>query len=226
MNPTVAVVLAAGKGTRMKSAITKVLHPCCGKPLVAWPVDAVLAAGASSVVVVTGHGKELVDAELVGRFGDRVKPVHQTEQKGTGHAAQMALPAIDGFTGTVLIVYGDCPLLSVESLTAVVELRARTQAPVAMWTTRVAAPKGYGRIVRGKDGLLERIVDEKDASPEQRKLTEINPGVYAVDAAFLRTALSKLEANNAQGELYLTDIVAIARAEQRAVPTFEVDAVE
>src|SRR3954470_1116748 len=118
MTPVAAVVLAAGKGTRMKSAIPKVLHPACGKPLVAWPVEAALAAGAAPVVVVTGHKSELVDAELKGRFLDRVKTVHQTELKGTGHAAQMALPLIQGAAGTVLILYGDCPLLSAQSLAA------------------------------------------------------------------------------------------------------------
>jgi bifunctional UDP-N-acetylglucosamine pyrophosphorylase/glucosamine-1-phosphate N-acetyltransferase len=223
--PVAAVVLAAGKGTRMKSAIPKVLHPACGKPLVAWPVEAVIAAGAAPVVVVTGHGREHVEAALTGRFpGARM--AHQAEQKGTGHAAQVALAALEGFSGTVLIVYGDCPLLTSTSLAALVELRARMGSPVALWTTRLQDPTGYGRIVRGKDGLLERIVEQRDASPSERAVDEINPGVYAVDATFLRAALGKLKANNAQGELYLTDIVALARDEGRAVPTLEVPAEE
>ena len=224
--PVAAVVLAAGKGTRMKSAIPKVLHPACGKPLVAWPIDAVMAAGAEPIVVVTGHRHDLVNAELKGRYGDKVKTVQQSEQRGTGHAAQTALPLLEGFSGTVLIVYGDCPLLTSHSLVGLVEMRARTGAPVAIWTTRIAAPAGYGRVVRGKDGLLERIVEERDASDAERAIDEINPGVYAADAVFLRAALAKLKANNAQGELYLTDIVAVARAEGRAVPTHEVPSLE
>ncbi len=220
--PVAAVVLAAGKGTRMKSAIPKVLHPACGKPLVSWPVESVLVVGASPVVVVTGHRHDLVDAELAGRFGNRVKTVHQTELKGTGHAARMALPLLEGFTGTVLLVYGDCPLLTGQHLAGLVDLRARTGAPVALWTARAPDPTGYGRIVRGADGLLERIVEHRDASEAERAVDEINPGVYAVDAAFLRAALDKLEPNNAQGELYLTDIVALARTEGRGVPTYAV----
>lgn len=223
--PVAAVVLAAGKGTRMKSAIPKVLHSACGKPLLAWPVEAVIAAGAAPVVVVTGHGKEHVEGAVAGRF-PAVRMAHQGEQKGTGHAAQIAMGALEGVTGTVLIVYGDCPLLTSSSLSALVELRARMGSPVALWTTRMKDPTGYGRIVRGKDGLLERIVEQKDASNSELAIDEINPGVYAIDAAFLRTALGKLKANNAQGELYLTDIVAIARDEGRAVPTLEVPSEE
>jgi bifunctional UDP-N-acetylglucosamine pyrophosphorylase/glucosamine-1-phosphate N-acetyltransferase len=225
-----AVVLAAGKGTRMKSSIPKVLHPACGKPLLAWPIDAVITAGAAPVVVVVGHGKDLVEAELAGRYpeggGAALRAAIQSEQKGTGHAAQIALTALERFQGTVLIVYGDCPLLTAASLTSLVELRARMGSPVALWTTRVADPTGYGRVMRDKDGLLEKIVEQKDASPAERAINEVNPGVYAVDAAFLRTALAKLKGDNAQGELYLTDIVAIARAEGRAVPTLEVPSEE
>jgi bifunctional UDP-N-acetylglucosamine pyrophosphorylase / glucosamine-1-phosphate N-acetyltransferase len=225
--PVAAVVLAAGKGTRMKSAIPKVLHPACGKPLLAWPVEAAMSAGASPIVVVTGHGREQVEAELRGRFGDRpVRTAHQAEQRGTGHAAQIALPALEGFTGTVLLLYGDCPLLTTPSLLALVELRIRTAAPVALWTTRLADPRGYGRIVRGQDGLLERIVEERDAAEHERAVDEVNPGVYAVDADWLRQALPRLRDHNAQKELYLTDLVAIARQEGHGVPTLEVPAQE
>jgi bifunctional UDP-N-acetylglucosamine pyrophosphorylase / glucosamine-1-phosphate N-acetyltransferase len=226
MPSVAAIVLAAGKGTRMKSALPKVLHPACGKPLVAWPVQACLDAGASPVVVVLGFGRELVEVELKRRFGDRAKPAVQAEQKGTGHAAQMALPALDGFSGTVLICYGDCPLLSAERLQALIDMRHRTNAPLALWTTRVDDPTGYGRIERDKDGILSQIVEQKDADERQRKINEINPGVYAVDAAWLRSALSQLTPNNAQNELYLTDLVAIARREAHTVPTIEVPSVE
>ena len=206
----------------MKSALPKVLHVACGRPLLAWPIEAVLAAGAAPIVVVTGHGKQLVEAELAGRFGAAVCTAHQSEQKGTGHAAQMALASLADFHGTVLVVYGDCPLLTSTSLLALVDLRARTGAQVALWTTKVTDPRGYGRIVRGADGLLEKIVEHKDASPAELALDEINPGVYAVDAGFLRSALARLKGDNAQGELYLTDIIAIARADGHGVPTYEV----
>jgi bifunctional UDP-N-acetylglucosamine pyrophosphorylase/glucosamine-1-phosphate N-acetyltransferase len=225
-----AIILAAGQGTRMKSALPKVLHPACGKPLFAWPVEAALAAGASPVVLVVGHGRDQVEAEGGRRFGDKVRFAVQSEQRGTGHAARMALPALgassSGFNGTVLVLYGDTPLLTVEKLVALVELRVRTGAPLALWTTHLADPTGYGRIVRGPDGLLDRIVEHKDATEAQRKIDEVNPGVYAVDAAFLRTALSSLQANNAQGEEYLTDVVAQARAIGHGVPTLEVPAEE
>jgi bifunctional UDP-N-acetylglucosamine pyrophosphorylase/glucosamine-1-phosphate N-acetyltransferase len=217
-----AVVLAAGKGTRMKSNLPKVLHPAGGKPLVAWPVEAALGVGASPVVVVTGHGRDAVEQELARRFGDRVRTAHQAEQKGTGHAAQVALPALDGFEGTVLIVYGDTPLLTVESLRALVRLREEAGAPVAMWTTHLDDATGYGRVVRGPEGRLERIVEHKDATAEQRQIREVNPGMYAADAAWLRGALSRLDDNNAQKELYLTDIVALARKDGHLVPTLDV----
>jgi bifunctional UDP-N-acetylglucosamine pyrophosphorylase/glucosamine-1-phosphate N-acetyltransferase len=225
--PVAAVILAAGQGTRMKSTLPKVMHRTCGKPLVAWSVDAARAAGCARVVVVVGHGKAVVEGELRARYGADVALAVQAEQKGTGHAAQMALPALEGHSGTVVILYGDCPLVTPASIMALVELRQRTGARLALWTTRVANPAGYGRIVRGKDGLLDRIVEHKDATESERRIDEINPGVYAVDAAFLRSALSELAPNNAQGELYLTDLVAIARKDgSGGVPTLEVGAEE
>ncbi|MCC7071616.1 MAG: bifunctional UDP-N-acetylglucosamine diphosphorylase/glucosamine-1-phosphate N-acetyltransferase GlmU [Deltaproteobacteria bacterium] len=221
-----ALVLAAGKGTRMSSALPKVLHPACGKPLIAWPTEAALGAGASPVVLVLGHGGDVVERAVRRRFGDTVRTARQEAQLGTGHAARVGLEALGAWSGTVLIVYGDCPLLTSEHLAALVDLRHRTAAPLALWTTRVDDPHGYGRVLRGSDGLPERIVEEKDATPEQRRIDEINPGVYAADAAWLRTALGRLTPANAQGELYLTDLVAAARADGRGVATLEVDAKE
>ncbi len=221
-----ALVLAAGKGTRMRSALPKVLHPACGKPLVAWPIDAALAAGAAPVVVVVGHGGDVVEQVVRRRFPAGVTTARQAAQLGTGHAALVGLGALGEWHGTVLIVYGDCPLLTTERLAALVDLRHRTAAPLALWTTRVDDPRGYGRVLRGSDGLPERIVEEKDATPEQRRINEINPGVYAADAAWLRGALGRLTPANAQGELYLTDLVAAARHDGRGVPTLDVDAHE
>ena len=219
-----ALVLAAGKGTRMKSALPKVMHAACGKPLLAWSVEAARAAGAQPVVVVVGHGADVVQSMLQQRFAAGVRTALQSEQKGTGHAAQVGLAALGDHSGTVLILYGDCPLLTGESLAALVELRARTGAPLALWATRVDDPRGYGRVLRGADGSPDLIVEERDATAEQRRITEINPGVYAADAAWLRGALGALTPNNTQGELYLTDLVAQARASGHGVATLEVDA--
>ncbi len=219
------IVLAAGKGTRMKSETPKVLHAVLGRPLFAWPIEAALTLEANPVVCVTGHGRELVDAALVSAFGDVVRCVHQLEQKGTGHAAQIGMTALEGFSGTVLILYGDTPLITAESLRALIDAREQAGAPLAMWTTRIADPTGYGRIVRDDKGQVTAIVEHKDADETVRAIDEINPGMYAVDAAFLRDALAGLSSDNAQGELYLTDIVARA-AQQGAVPTVEVSAEE
>jgi bifunctional UDP-N-acetylglucosamine pyrophosphorylase/glucosamine-1-phosphate N-acetyltransferase len=207
-----SVVLAAGKGTRMKSARPKVLHPVLGKPLVDWVIDAVFSAGATDVVGVVGHGAEAVTAELRARYGSRVGTVVQADQRGTGHAVLCALPAIPDDVDDVLIVCGDTPRLGAEQLRALVDQRRTSNALVAMWTTIVSEPRGYGRIARDDAGAVQSIVEEKDATPAQRAITEINPGVYCVQAAFLRASLPKLTPNNAAGELYLTDIIALAVA--------------
>jgi len=219
-----AILLAAGKGTRMKSALPKVLHTVLGKPLVSWAVDAVVAAGASDVVAVVGHGAEQVTSTLRHRHGARVQTTVQAEQRGTGHAVLCALPAVPDDVVDVLIVCGDTPRLGAAELTALVEQRRRLQSLVALWTTTVDAPKGYGRIVRDGDQRVRAIVEEKDATDDQRALREINPGVYCVDAVFLRRALPRLTAENAAGELYLTDLIALAVAEDaRSVSALVVD---
>ncbi len=205
-----AIVLAAGQGTRMKSDTPKVLHAIAGRPMVAWPVEAALAAGAERVVVVVGHGREEVEAALAARFDARVSTAVQAEQKGTGHAARCALPALEGFDGDVVILYGDVPLIEPEAIEA---LRAtRMRGPLALLTCRAPDPRGYGRILRDASGAVIGIREHKDASPEELAIDEINPGVYAADARFLRESLDALRADNAQGELYLTDVVHAAAA--------------
>jgi bifunctional UDP-N-acetylglucosamine pyrophosphorylase / glucosamine-1-phosphate N-acetyltransferase len=222
MNALRSVVLAAGKGTRMKSALPKVLFPLCGRPLCAWPVDAARAAGAD-VVVVVGHGADQVKARLAELYPDgRVTTALQAEQKGTGHAVMQALPALAGYDGTVLLLYGDTPLVTADGLRALAEKKGA--APLALWTTRLPDPTGYGRILRDDQGRLIRIVEQKDASDVERRIDEVNPGIYAVDAAFLRRALSSLTTQNAQGEYYLTDLIEIARREGHDVVTLTVDA--
>lgn len=202
-----AVVLAAGQGTRMKGEEPKVLHEVAGRPMVAWPVAAALAAGAERVVVVVGRGRGEVEAALAARFDARVRTAVQAEQRGTGHATRCALPALEGFEGDVVILYGDVPLIEPEAIVALGDARARARGPLALLTCRVPDPTGYGRVLRGLEGAVTAIREHRDASDEERAIDEINPGVYAAEVGFLRAALETLRADNAQGELYLTDIV-------------------
>ncbi|HHH28697.1 MAG TPA: UDP-N-acetylglucosamine diphosphorylase/glucosamine-1-phosphate N-acetyltransferase [Polyangiaceae bacterium] len=205
--PFAAVVLAAGQGTRMKSELPKVLHAIAGRPMVSWPVSAALDAGASRVVVILGYGRDLVEAELAKEFGDRVQIAVQEEQRGTGHAVQCALPSLDGYEGSVVMLYGDVPLIESEAVATLV--RARGDAPLSLLTCRAEDPTGYGRILRDGDRVVG-IREHRDCSDAERAIDEINPGLYAADAAFLRAALADLDDGNAQGELYLTDIVTAA----------------
>ncbi len=202
-----AIVLAAGQGTRMKSALPKVLHPVAGRPMAAWAVSAALDAGAERCVVVTGHGREAVESELTARFGDRVRFARQEEQKGTGHAVLCALPQLVDFDGRVLILYGDCPLLESTTMRRLVEHSERMGADLGLLTFELPDPTGYGRILRDDHGKVSAIREHKDATPEERGIREVNPGVYAMRARFLRESIGSLDTENAQGELYLTDLV-------------------
>ena len=214
-NPTsiTAVVLAAGKGTRMKSTTPKVLHAVAGRPLIHYPVRAAMEVGASRVVVVVGHGRDRVEAYLREAFGDRVETVVQEEQRGTGHAVLVALPAIARAAGAdarVLILSGDTPLLRTADLEQLLAAAEREpKSPLAMLTATLADPTGYGRIVR-REGRAVAIREHKDCTPEELAIKEINPGVYAARLGFLSEQLPKLKPNNAQGELYLTDLVGAA----------------
>ncbi|MFN2486689.1 MAG: bifunctional UDP-N-acetylglucosamine diphosphorylase/glucosamine-1-phosphate N-acetyltransferase GlmU [Acidimicrobiia bacterium] len=200
-----AVVLAAGQGVRMKSSLPKVLHRIGGRTLLDWVLAAVEETKPERILVVVGHGAELVTAALP----DKVEAVHQPEQLGTGHAADLALSRLDALTDddTVLIVYGDMPLLTSQLLATAVAARDGHAASLVAF--EAANPSGYGRVLRARTGQLERIVEEKDASQEERKVTEVNAGVYAFAAAKLRRALSSLESKNAQNEYYLPDVLPI-----------------
>ena len=205
-----AIVLAAGKGTRMRSARTKVLHTILGRPLVAYPVALAREMGAAPILPVLGHQRAAVEAELGARFGaGNFQIVEQAEQRGTGHAVRLALPALGDFTGIVYIVYGDVPLLRRETLQALVA-RARADSCLAIVTARPPDPTGYGRILRDARGKIVGVVEQKDATAKQLRIADVNAGIYAAPAAFLRAATAKLDTRNAQGELYLTDIVAQA----------------
>lgn len=219
----VAVVLAAGQGTRMKSAVPKVLHPVADRPMVDYVVLAALAAGASRVVVVVGRERAQVDAHLRARFGAAIETVVQEPQRGTGDAVRCALPALATARGSVLVLYGDTPRVPPEELNELLAARLVTQAPLAMLTCQLDDPRGYGRVVRDAAGGILLVREDRDASEAERSLREVNPGMYAIDAAFLRRAIGQLAADNAQGELYLTDLVALA-AKEATVASVAADA--
>ena len=211
----VAVVLAAGKGTRMKSELPKVLHPICGQPLALFPIRAALEAGASAIVVVVGHGAGLVESALRTAMPDApLSFALQAEQKGTGHAARCAKDALlakgVGPGDRILLLAGDVPLLRAETLRALVKAQAESGAALSLVTTEIADATGYGRVIRKSDGSVACIVEEKDASPSERLVREANASIYCAEAGFLFEALEHLNPQNAQGEYYLTDIVALA----------------
>lgn len=208
-----AIILAAGSGTRMKSHKPKVTHELLGRPLVQWVVRAAQDAGFSHIVSVLGHGREQV-APLV---ESDTTIVVQPEQRGTADAVAVALPEIDSETEAVVVLSGDCPLITSQTIAQLVEARAEVNAGVAVLTMKVDNPFGYGRIVRDSADMVAEIVEQKDCSSEQAAITECNSGFYCFDAALLRDALTKVDSNNAQGEFYLTDVIALAREAGRAV---------
>ncbi|SHG56567.1 bifunctional UDP-N-acetylglucosamine diphosphorylase/glucosamine-1-phosphate N-acetyltransferase GlmU [Streptoalloteichus hindustanus] len=219
--PVTAVVLAAGEGTRMRSATPKVLHPVAGRPLVEHAVRAAAGIDPAHLVVVVGHGRDAVGEHLTGlatRLGRELGAAVQEEQRGTGHAVGCALDVLPAdLTGTVVVSYGDVPLLDADTLRALLVEHARAGNAVTVLTTVVADPTGYGRILREADGAVAGIVEHKDASAEQRAITEINSGVYAFDAEVLRDGLGRISTDNVQGELYLTDVLGVARGDGRRV---------
>jgi bifunctional UDP-N-acetylglucosamine pyrophosphorylase/glucosamine-1-phosphate N-acetyltransferase len=202
-----SVVLCAGKGTRMKSERAKVLHPALGRPLFAWPLSRALSLGASPVVAVVGHQADAVQQAVRAEFPQAdIRFSLQAEQKGTGHAVQCAAGALEGHGGPVLILYGDAPLVRDETLAALCEAYRVSGAKLALVSAVAPNPHGYGRVVR-RGGAVVCIREQKDCSPDEAALTEVNAGIYVVDAAFLWDALSRLTPKNAQGEYYLTDLV-------------------
>jgi len=202
----VAVVLAAGRGTRMKSRIVKVLHPICGRPLLSYPIEAALALGAQEVVVVIGEQGDAVEAAVRERFKERVSFVTQDEPQGTGHAVLCAKKRLKQIAASqVLILNGDLPLVQASQLKAL--LKGGPSA-LRLLSTRLPDARGYGRILREGKKILG-IVEEKDATQAQRELDEINVGAYMVELAFLFEGLAKVGRSNKQGEIYLTDLVAL-----------------
>ena len=209
----VAVIRAEGQGTRMKSALPKVLHPVAGLPLYAHVVEAALAAGVSRAVVVVGHGREAVEADVKARFDARVTTAVQETQLGTGDAVRSGLRALPGFEGWVLVLSGDTPLVHARLVSALIDEANASSGHVAMLTSQVDDATGYGRILRDAQGKAVGIREHKDASAQEREIREVNPALYAMRAPFLHAALGRLSTDNAQGEFYLTDVVAMAAAE-------------
>lgn len=203
-----AVILAAGQGTRMKSALPKVLHAVAGVPMLGHVAAAAQAAGAAPVVAVIGHGAERVRAAFAASSLDFAL---QAEQLGTGHALQCAAERLAGFRGDLLLLCGDVPLLQAETLSLLLAHHRGRQATVTVLTAELADPRGYGRIIRGPAGV-ERIVEEKDATPAERSVAEINTGIYVFAAPRVFQLLAGLSNDNAQGEYYLTDVIAAARS--------------
>jgi bifunctional UDP-N-acetylglucosamine pyrophosphorylase / glucosamine-1-phosphate N-acetyltransferase len=215
--PLAAIVLCAGKGTRMKSEKAKVLHSILGRPLCAYPISRALELSASPVVAVVGHQADAVRAAVEASAPGRgVRFALQKEQKGTADAVRAAQGELSGYEGPVLILYGDTPLLRQETLQALLWAYQSGGGPLALVTTVARDPTGYGRIVRD-GGRVQRVVEHKDCTPEQLKIAECNAGIYAVDAAFLWRSLSAVGNRNAQGELYLTDLVEMAAQQGGAV---------
>jgi bifunctional UDP-N-acetylglucosamine pyrophosphorylase/glucosamine-1-phosphate N-acetyltransferase len=210
------VVLAAGQGTRMRSATPKVLHAVGGRSMLGHVLAAAGPLGAAATVVVVGSGRAAVEEHLA-QIAPGALPVVQEEQRGSGHAAAVALDAVPDLEGPVLLVNGDAPLLRTETVTALVDAHREAGAVLTVLTAEVDDPTGLGRIVRGDDGAVLAIVEERDATPAQRAVREINAGVYVGDAAALRRVLAALGHDNDQGEQYLTDVLALLVSEGATV---------
>lgn len=208
-----AIVLAAGEGTRMKSKRPKVAHALLGKPLIRWVVDAARGAGVTRVVTVLGHGRNVIEPLVQ----NDTEIVVQSQQRGTADAVMSCEDACKGAHGSLLVLSGDCPLITSDTIAALVQARESAHAAVAVLTMDVPDPFGYGRIVRDAQGEVERIVEQKDCTPDQAIITECNSGFYCFDADALFNALGRVSDSNAQGEFYLTDVIQIARGDGRAV---------
>ena len=209
MDNIATIILAAGKGTRMKSDLVKVLHPILGLPMLSYTIDLSLHhIKAEKTIVVVGHQAD----QIKERFQTpQINFVLQREQLGTGHAVLQALPLLQGFTGTALILCGDVPLVKAETLRSFIDTFLGNDSTIAVLTAVVKDPYGYGRIIRGPEGWLERIVEEKDASDEESLIREINTGIFCVRSAFLMEGLKEIGKENVQGEYYLPDLVEVAR---------------
>ena len=223
MIQTDIIILAAGKGTRMKSTLPKVLHRLAGKSLLQHVIDSANNVQNTNMIVVTGHGSEQVRSAVSSGDAGKINYVEQTEQLGTAHAVQMAVPNL-GSGGTSLILYGDVPLILPETILGM--LSAVSDNSMSLLTVTLGDPTGYGRILRDESGQVTAIVEQKDASTEQLKVAEVNTGVLALKTEQLKKWLPQINNNNAQGEYYLTDLIALARNNGVSVETKQPQSVE
>ena len=208
------LILAAGKGTRMHSGLAKVLHRINGRPMIHYVLDTARALQPRRIIVIVGHQAGAVRRELA---GSTVEFAVQEEQLGTGHAVRQTEPQLAGVCGVVLVLAGDTPLIRPSTLAALIDAHRREGAAASVLTARVEDPTGLGRILRDGEGRVDRIVEEKDATAEQRALKEINTSTYCFEPALLLRALDRLTPENKQGEYYLTDTIGILRQEGRRI---------
>ncbi|MGG0775607.1 bifunctional UDP-N-acetylglucosamine diphosphorylase/glucosamine-1-phosphate N-acetyltransferase GlmU [Bacillus rugosus] len=217
MDKRFAVVLAAGQGTRMKSKLYKVLHPVCGKPMVEHVVDEALKLSLSKLVTIVGHGAEEVKKQL----GDKSEYALQAEQLGTAHAVKQAQPFLADEKGVTIVICGDTPLLTAETMEQMLKEHTHREAKATILTAVAEDPTGYGRIIRGENGAVQKIVEHKDASEEERLVTEINTGTYCFDNEALFRAIDLVSNDNAQGEYYLPDVIEILKNEGETVAAYQ-----
>ncbi|MCY8105958.1 bifunctional UDP-N-acetylglucosamine diphosphorylase/glucosamine-1-phosphate N-acetyltransferase GlmU [Bacillus mojavensis] len=217
MDKRFAVVLAAGQGTRMKSKLYKVLHPVCGKPMVEHVVDEALKLSLRKLVTIVGHGAEEVKKQL----GDKSEYALQAEQLGTAHAVKQAQPFLADEKGVTIVICGDTPLLTAETMEAMLKEHTQKEAKATILTAVAEDPTGYGRIIRGESGAVQKIVEHKDASEEERLVTEINTGTYCFDNEALFRAIDQVSNDNVQGEYYLPDVIEILKNEGETVAAYQ-----
>lgn len=216
MTNTYAVVLAAGKGTRMKSSLYKVLHPVCGKPMVEHVVSNLEQLGVEKIVSIVGHGAD----EVQRRLGTRSEYALQEEQLGTAHAVLQAEEVLKDLTGTTIVICGDTPLITPKTMNALLEHHNATGAKATILTAIAENPTGYGRVIRSEDGSVQNIVEQKDASTEEQLVREINSGTYCFDNEALFRSLKLVNNDNAQGEYYLPDVIEILQKENEVISAY------
>lgn len=215
-NKLVAIVLAAGEGTRMKSSLPKVMHKICGKPMLDYVLEAISTLTPQRILLITGHKKELIEQHTLGI----AECITQEKRLGTADAVKQAKDYLADFDGDVLVACGDTPLLTAQSLEMLVSVRKEKKAACVILTSILDDPAGYGRIVRNNSGSISRIVEQKDANPDEAKINEINTGTYCFDGKLLFESLKKVKNNNSQNEYYLTDVVEILSSEGHEVHSY------
>ncbi|MBC2085164.1 bifunctional UDP-N-acetylglucosamine diphosphorylase/glucosamine-1-phosphate N-acetyltransferase GlmU [Listeria marthii] len=222
MSKRYAVVLAAGQGTRMKSKLYKVLHPVCGKPMVEHVVDQISTLNVDKVVTIVGHGAEKVQEHLAGKS----EFVKQEEQLGTAHAVLQAKVELAGKDGVTLVVCGDTPLIEASTMEALLKYHHEKRAKATILTTVIEDPTGYGRIIRDDLGIVEKIVEHKDATEKEQRISEINTGTYCFDNKALFEALENVSNDNVQGEYYLPDVIKILKDSDEVVAAYRMESFE